>query len=120
MKAKIPSIRVKDIDHCRILAGIIEEMGLVEQINQELGNHPQENLQTINNLRWLSRVPATVMAAQQLMEQISSQAFQKSTISVYSWACVCSTDGGIKQRWLVVGSEARRESDLQRLEEKIQ
>jgi hypothetical protein len=38
------SIRVQDIDHCGIVAGIIDQMGLVEQINQELGTHPQENL----------------------------------------------------------------------------
>jgi hypothetical protein len=36
------SIRVQDLDHCGIVAGIIDQMGLVEQINQELGTHPQE------------------------------------------------------------------------------
>ena len=35
-------IRVQDLDHCGIVAGIIDQMGLVEQINQELGTHPQE------------------------------------------------------------------------------
>jgi len=34
-------IRVQDID-CGIVAGIIDEMGLVEQINRLLGTHPQE------------------------------------------------------------------------------
>jgi hypothetical protein len=37
-------IRVQDIDHCGIVAGIIDQMGLVEQINQELRTHTQENL----------------------------------------------------------------------------
>ncbi len=32
----------KDIDHCGIVAGIIDSMCLVEQINQILGTHPQE------------------------------------------------------------------------------
>ncbi len=32
---------------------------------------------------------------------------------------VCSTYAGIKQRWLVVESEARKEADLKRLEKKI-
>ncbi|NEQ87127.1 MAG: DUF4277 domain-containing protein [Moorea sp. SIO2I5] len=36
------SIRVQDLDHCGIVAGIIDQMGLVEQINQQLGTHPQE------------------------------------------------------------------------------
>ncbi len=33
---------------------------------------------------------------------------------------VCSTYGGIQQRWLVVESEARKEADLKHLETKIQ
>lgn len=33
-------IRVQDIDHSGIVAGVIDEMGLVEQINQRLKQHP--------------------------------------------------------------------------------
>lgn len=33
-------INVQDIDHIGIVAGVIDEMGLVEQINQRLGQHP--------------------------------------------------------------------------------
>jgi hypothetical protein len=32
-------IKVQDIDHLGIVAGIIDEMGLVEEINQLLGTH---------------------------------------------------------------------------------
>ncbi|MFN6487397.1 MULTISPECIES: IS1634 family transposase, partial [unclassified Nostoc] len=35
-------IRVQDIDHCGIVAGICDEMNLVEQIDRLLGTHPQE------------------------------------------------------------------------------
>jgi transposase len=35
-------IRVQDLDHCGIVAGICDEMGLVEQIDRLLGTHPQE------------------------------------------------------------------------------
>lgn len=35
-------IKVQDIDHIGIVAGICDEMGLVEQMNQLLGTHPQE------------------------------------------------------------------------------
>ncbi|CDN11534.1 hypothetical protein RintRC_1743 [Richelia intracellularis] len=34
-------IKVQDIDHLGIVAGIIDGMSLVEQINQLLGTHPQ-------------------------------------------------------------------------------
>ena len=35
-------IKVQDIEHLGIVAGIIDQMSLVEQINQLLGTHPQE------------------------------------------------------------------------------
>lgn len=39
---KQPEISVQDINHLGIIAGIIDEMGLVEQINELLGRHPKE------------------------------------------------------------------------------
>ena len=42
MKNSVLDIRVQDIDHLGIVAGMIDEMELVEQINQLLGTHPQE------------------------------------------------------------------------------
>jgi hypothetical protein len=42
MTPRASSIKVQDLDRCGIVAGIIDSMGLVEQINQELGTHPQE------------------------------------------------------------------------------
>ncbi len=82
----------------------------------------QENLQSLTNLQWLSRVPATIKEAQQLMEHLpdDEEAFVFSQLKGYRYACVDSTYGGIKQRWLVVESEARKEADLKQLEEKIQ
>lgn len=35
-------IRVQDIDHCGIVAGICDEMNPVEQIDRQMGTHPQE------------------------------------------------------------------------------
>lgn len=42
MTNSVLDIKVEDIDHLGIVAGVIDEMGLVEQINQLLGTHPQE------------------------------------------------------------------------------
>lgn len=42
MTATPLDIRVQDIDHCGIVAGICDEMNLVEQINRLLGTHSQE------------------------------------------------------------------------------
>jgi hypothetical protein len=42
MTPSVSEIRVQDLDHCGIVAGIIDQMCLVEQINQILGTHQQE------------------------------------------------------------------------------
>ena len=44
MRASPLNIRVQDIDHCGIVAGICDEMNLVEQINRLLGTHSQAGL----------------------------------------------------------------------------
>jgi transposase len=41
---EISSIRVRDIDHLGIVAGICDDMGLVEKLDHLLGTHPQEHL----------------------------------------------------------------------------
>lgn len=33
-------IKVQNIDHSGIVAGVIDQMGLVEQIDRQLGQHP--------------------------------------------------------------------------------
>jgi hypothetical protein len=44
MSASPLNIRVQDIDHYGIVAGIIDEIGLVEQTKQLLRTHPQESV----------------------------------------------------------------------------
>lgn len=39
-----PQIEVQNIDHLGIVAGIIDEIGLVEEIDHLLGTHPQEHV----------------------------------------------------------------------------
>lgn len=42
MDGKRIEIEVKNLDHLGIVAGIIDEIGLVEQVNELLGTHKQE------------------------------------------------------------------------------
>ncbi len=41
---KAPRIEVQDIDHLGIVAGIVDDAGLVEEIDRRLGGHPQEHV----------------------------------------------------------------------------
>ena len=42
MKDRAYSVTAQDIDHCGIVAGIIDRIGLVDIINEKLGTHPLE------------------------------------------------------------------------------
>lgn len=41
---KAPRIEVEDIDHLGIVAGIIDEIGLVEEVDHKLGTHSQQHI----------------------------------------------------------------------------
>jgi transposase len=53
--------------------------------------YTQENLKLLSNLRWLSRVPATLTAAREFMEQLPEEALCLSRLKGYRWSCVCTT-----------------------------
>ena len=72
----------------------------------------EENIQQLDSLRWLSRVPATSAVAKLLLENMRQEAFVASGVVGYRIAECCSDYAGVKQRWLIVESEARKEADL--------
>ncbi|QKQ72195.1 IS1634 family transposase [Nostoc sp. TCL240-02] len=81
--------------------------------------YTEGNLKQMDSLRWLSRVPATLTTAQLLLEKMSQEAFVDSIVTGYRIAECCCDYGGVKQRWLVVESEARAAADLKQLEKRL-
>jgi len=81
--------------------------------------YSEENIQQMHSLRWLSRVPATLTVAQFLLDNMSQAAFVLSAETGYRIAECCSNYAGVKQRWLIVESEARQEADLKQLEKRL-
>jgi transposase len=77
------------------------------------------NLAQMSQLRWVSRVPATLVAAKQLLLEIDASAFGASSLPGYKIAACGNSYAGIQQRWLVVESQARLESDLKQLEKRV-
>ncbi|NRB06532.1 MAG: hypothetical protein HRU34_03830 [Richelia sp.] len=53
------------------------------------------------------------------MEKNSIDAFVQSKISGYRIASCSNDSRGVRQRWLVIESEARKESDLKQLEKRL-
>lgn len=78
-----------------------------------------ENLAQMNQLKWVSRVPATLKDAQDLLIKLHSDALVSSGLSGYQIAAVGNRYSGINQRWLLVESQARLKSDLAQLDKQI-
>jgi transposase len=140
------NIRVQDLDHCGIVAGICDEMGLVEQIDKLLGTHPQEIISPgrvvkamiLNGLGFVS-APLYLFekffvgkATEHLLgegirpehlndDRDGKNTGQVSRIRINRNICDCSINSrtGIQQRWLVIESQARRESDLKQLDKRV-
>ncbi len=79
----------------------------------------EENLVALGQTPWISRVPATIAEAQQLMQTLPQEMFRASSGNNYSMAEVCSTYAGVRQRWVVVQSESRQQADLKQLNQRI-
>lgn len=77
------------------------------------------NLEMLTNIKWLSRVPKSLKQAQQLVSQLKLTDFTPSCLVGYTWSEHHSNYGGVAQRWLVVESDSRRESDQRKLTKNI-
>ena len=81
--------------------------------------YSKDNLGLLKQIQWLTRVPLSIKEAKNLVSTLKDSEFTNSEIPGYSWVETESNYGGIPQRWLVVKSAARTESDLASLEKKI-
>lgn len=81
--------------------------------------YTESNLKMMSDLQWLCRVPLSIKVAKSLISTIPESEFIDSTIPGYKLGSKTENYGGIEQRWLVVQSQERRESDLRKLTQKI-
>ncbi|NES75683.1 MULTISPECIES: IS1634 family transposase [Okeania] len=81
--------------------------------------YTQENLQIVNKLKWSPRVPLTVKAATVLVKSVESNDLIMSKIPGYNYVEIKKNYAAVEQRWLLVESQKRRESDLKNLEKRI-
>ena len=77
------------------------------------------NLKLLSDIKWLSRVPLSLGEAKRLVSSINDSELVKSQINGYSYVVKESNYASVKQRWLVVESEARKKSDLRQLDKRI-
>jgi len=96
-----------------------QQLKLETTIVADSALYSKDNLKLLQEIKWLTRVPLSIKEAKKLLNTVKNSEFQSSAIAGYSWVERESNYGGISQRWLVVKSEARTESDKKSLEKKI-
>lgn len=79
-----------------------------------------ENIAMMKSIQWLSRVPLTLKEATDTLENLSEEQWQPSKQKGYRWQAKESEYGGEQQRWLVVESTQRLQSDNQDIAPKIE
>ena len=77
-----------------------------------------QNLQQVQSMRWVSRVPSTLAEVKQVLAVLSAEQYTPAQPG-YRVAEFCSVYGEIHQRWVAVESEERRKSDLAALQKKL-
>jgi len=84
--------------------------------------YTEANLSELNSsINWISRVPLTIKAAQEITQSILPEQLDKSAkYKGYSFCNVCSEYAGVKQQWVVVESEERKKADLKTLCQNIE
>ncbi|MBE9048744.1 IS1634 family transposase [Pleurocapsales cyanobacterium LEGE 10410] len=78
-----------------------------------------DNLLVIEHLKWITRVPLSIKAAQFYVRETSDSEFIKTDREGYKAVEKESNYAGIKQKWIIIESKVRRKSDLKQLSKKI-
>jgi transposase len=78
-----------------------------------------DNLQRLAGVRWLTRVPERIGRAHALIEEITAQEMRPAGQEGYRYLEVCTTSGGVRQRWLIVWSEQAERRERATLQKRV-
>ncbi len=81
--------------------------------------YSEPNLKLMKGMSWVTRVPLSIKEAKEIVSNLASEDFTNSEIKGYLYQEIANNYGEIKQRWLVVESQKRKESDSKKLSQKI-
>ena len=79
-----------------------------------------ENIGAMVGMKWITRVPLSIKEAQNKIVEIEEEEWEQSQIKGYRIATKSSEYANIKQRWLVVESEARKKAALKKISEQVE
>ena len=78
----------------------------------------EENIEKLGETKWLSRVPSTIKGVKEIMESKAESEMKATEKEGYRICSERNNYGGVEQRWLVVESEKRKDSDKKEIEKK--
>ena len=78
-----------------------------------------DNLLVIKHLKWITRVPLSIKVAQFYVRETPDSEFIQTDREGYKAVEKESNYAGIKQKWIIIQSAARKKSDLKQLSKKI-
>jgi len=79
-----------------------------------------ENIGAMAGMKWITRVPLSIKEAQNKIVEIEEKEWEQSQIKGYRIATKSSEYANIKQRWLVVESEARKKAAIKKISEQVE
>ncbi len=80
--------------------------------------YSEENLKKLASMKWITRVPLSLKIAKDMVRKIDPQKFSPLNRVGYSTYEVEKEYRGIKQRWIVIESKARKQAAQEKLEKK--
>ncbi len=80
--------------------------------------YSEENLKALSNVKWVTRVPATLSQAKEILGSVQQSQMQAESRGYFFYEQVISY-GEIVQRWLLVLYEPKRERELKQLERAV-
>lgn len=82
--------------------------------------YTKKNLIAMSEMKWITRVPLSIKLAQEKFLNIADNEWTDSEISGYKMVEKSSDYGEIKQRWLIVESEARKKSSIEQVNKQVE
>ena len=107
------------VKFARILSNLKNQVDLESIFVADSALYSQENLLLIKDLKWISRVPLSIKAAQLYVKEIPDSEFIETEREGYKAVEKESNYAGVKQKWIIIESAARKKSDLKQLSKKI-
>ncbi len=104
-----------------LLQAYIEQMddAAVAYFIADSALYTADNLQQLAGLLWLTRVPATLKAVNQLYQLVEPDQMEAADEPGYRYREVSNAYGDVRQRWLVVFSSASYEREVATLHKRI-